>query len=325
MRSATAGYQRLFGRWQELKRPRPINPRLALRQPAGQAVDAERGGTHDSIDDVPPMMSRPRNAAPARAPRLCRGVSCAATADTAVGQPAADGAVFVQLRVRAGHADRSPLPARFLYAHRDAITGDVLEVQTDSYTKRFGHGVRRADTLRHRARLSADIPVRLRALRDADSRARLTTACCCPTRCQHFRELDSLLGQARRIVRPRRRDPGVGGGTAAADRRYARILAADAGRLARAAGLGLARRGRAGQRPRQLSRRCRRATWSGGRRVDGRRTGRTRRPLSTAHDDRLPEAFMKVLILCGGYGSRLGAAGGDLPKPMVAVGGKPIV
>ena len=34
---------------------------------------------------------------------------------------------------------------------------------------------------------------------------------------------------------------------------------------------------------------------------------------------------MKVLILCGGYGSRLGAAGGDLPKPMVAVGGKPIV
>ena len=48
-------------------------------------------------------------------------------------------------------------------------------------------------------------------------------------------------------------------------------------------------------------------------------------PLSAAHDDRLPEAFMKVLILCGGYGSRLGAAGGDLPKPMVAVGGKPIV
>ena len=34
---------------------------------------------------------------------------------------------------------------------------------------------------------------------------------------------------------------------------------------------------------------------------------------------------MRVLILCGGYGSRLGAAGGDLPKPMVAVGGKPIV
>ncbi len=34
---------------------------------------------------------------------------------------------------------------------------------------------------------------------------------------------------------------------------------------------------------------------------------------------------MKVLILCGGYGSRLAGAGGDLPKPMVPVGGKPIV
>ena len=34
---------------------------------------------------------------------------------------------------------------------------------------------------------------------------------------------------------------------------------------------------------------------------------------------------MKVLILCGGYGARLGAAGGDVPKPMVPIGGKPIL
>jgi glucose-1-phosphate cytidylyltransferase len=34
---------------------------------------------------------------------------------------------------------------------------------------------------------------------------------------------------------------------------------------------------------------------------------------------------MKVLILCGGLGSRLGNAGGELPKPMVPVGGKPMV
>jgi len=34
---------------------------------------------------------------------------------------------------------------------------------------------------------------------------------------------------------------------------------------------------------------------------------------------------MKVLILCGGQGSRLAGAGGDLPKPMVPVGGKPMV
>jgi len=34
---------------------------------------------------------------------------------------------------------------------------------------------------------------------------------------------------------------------------------------------------------------------------------------------------VKVVILCGGYGTRLAGAGGDLPKPMVPVGGRPIV
>jgi glucose-1-phosphate cytidylyltransferase len=34
---------------------------------------------------------------------------------------------------------------------------------------------------------------------------------------------------------------------------------------------------------------------------------------------------MKVLILCGGYGSRLGNLGVELPKPMVPIGGKPIL
>jgi glucose-1-phosphate cytidylyltransferase len=34
---------------------------------------------------------------------------------------------------------------------------------------------------------------------------------------------------------------------------------------------------------------------------------------------------MKVLILCGGYGSRLGPTGNELPKPMVPIGGKPIL
>jgi glucose-1-phosphate cytidylyltransferase len=34
---------------------------------------------------------------------------------------------------------------------------------------------------------------------------------------------------------------------------------------------------------------------------------------------------MKVLILCGGYGSRLSAVDQGLPKPMVPIGGKPIV
>ena len=35
---------------------------------------------------------------------------------------------------------------RFLAAHSTSICGDVLEVQTDSYSKRFGCGVRRAET-----------------------------------------------------------------------------------------------------------------------------------------------------------------------------------
>jgi SAM-dependent methyltransferase len=36
---------------------------------------------------------------------------------------------------------------RFLDRHREAITGRVLEVQDDRYTKRFGHAVERSDIL----------------------------------------------------------------------------------------------------------------------------------------------------------------------------------
>lgn len=34
---------------------------------------------------------------------------------------------------------------------------------------------------------------------------------------------------------------------------------------------------------------------------------------------------MKVVILCGGFGTRLAGGASDLPKPMVPVGGKPII
>ena len=34
---------------------------------------------------------------------------------------------------------------------------------------------------------------------------------------------------------------------------------------------------------------------------------------------------MKVVILCGGYGTRLGGLSQELPKPMVPIGGKPIL
>src|SRR5262249_29469029 len=49
-----------------------------------------------------------------------------------------------------------------------------------------------------------------------------------------------------------------------------------------------------------------------------------RRP-RRAHGAATDAAAMKVLILCGGLGTRLAGASGDLPKPMVPVGGKPMV
>ena len=34
---------------------------------------------------------------------------------------------------------------------------------------------------------------------------------------------------------------------------------------------------------------------------------------------------MKVVILCGGYGTRIRGVSDDVPKPMVEIGGKPIL
>ena len=34
---------------------------------------------------------------------------------------------------------------------------------------------------------------------------------------------------------------------------------------------------------------------------------------------------MKVVILAGGYGTRLGSVGESLPKPLLKIGGKPIL
>src|SRR5881628_2881567 len=44
------------------------------------------------------------------------------------------------------------------------------------------------------------------------------------------------------------------------------------------------------------------------------------------HDEGASERGpMKTLILCGGLGTRLAGASGDLPKPIVPVGGKPML
>lgn len=34
---------------------------------------------------------------------------------------------------------------------------------------------------------------------------------------------------------------------------------------------------------------------------------------------------MKVVILCGGYGTRIRDVSEDIPKPMIPIGGKPIL
>jgi SAM-dependent methyltransferase len=90
---------------------------------------------------------------------------------------------------------------RFLDTHRALITGDVLEVQTSSYTQRFGHDLGRV--------ASFDIvplfqPTYLCDL--AHSEAILPSAAfdcvLLPNTLQHLRELDACLANILRVVRP---------------------------------------------------------------------------------------------------------------------------
>jgi hypothetical protein len=96
--------------------------------------------------------------------------------------------------------DRHYLHA-FLEKQQSLITGDVLEVQTDSYTREFGRGVCRADTF------------------DIVPSAAVTYVCdfshcetiipdhaydclLLPNTLPHFRELEAALSNAIRVVRP---------------------------------------------------------------------------------------------------------------------------
>ena len=90
---------------------------------------------------------------------------------------------------------------QFLSAHRDRITGDVLEVQTSGYTVRFGGGVTRADTF--------DIvplfhPTYLCDFAHCEDVIPSHAYDCLllPNTLPHLRELDRALTQAARIVRP---------------------------------------------------------------------------------------------------------------------------
>jgi hypothetical protein len=90
---------------------------------------------------------------------------------------------------------------RFLDAHRDLITGNVLEVQNDSYTQRFGHHLRRADTFDI---VPAFAPTFLCDFAHCESVIPTNTYNCLllPNTLQHFRELDRCLAHAVRVVAP---------------------------------------------------------------------------------------------------------------------------
>ncbi len=90
---------------------------------------------------------------------------------------------------------------RFFDANRDLITGDVLEVQTSSYTERFGRGVGRSATFDINAAFQptyrCDLAHSERVLPSAAFDCVLL-----PNTLQHLRELDACLEHLLRIVRP---------------------------------------------------------------------------------------------------------------------------
>jgi hypothetical protein len=90
---------------------------------------------------------------------------------------------------------------RFLNANRDAITGDVLEVQSTSYTERFGRHLTRSDSFDIEPRFNptylCDFAHCAGVIPD-----RAYDCLLLPNTLPHFRELDRCLAHALRVVRP---------------------------------------------------------------------------------------------------------------------------
>jgi SAM-dependent methyltransferase len=89
---------------------------------------------------------------------------------------------------------------RFLEAHREAISGDVLEIQTDGYSRRYGRALRRVDTF--------DIvpdchPTYLCDLASAGDVLPAESYDCVlmPNTLQHLRDLEAALQNALRVIR----------------------------------------------------------------------------------------------------------------------------
>lgn len=88
----------------------------------------------------------------------------------------------------------------FLAAHRRDITGVVLEIQSPAYTRRFGEGVTRVDTIDIEP---AFAPTFLCDLASAETIASNRYDCfLLPATLQGLRELDACLREALRVVRP---------------------------------------------------------------------------------------------------------------------------
>jgi len=90
---------------------------------------------------------------------------------------------------------------KFLDRHRPLITGEVLEIQTVAYAERYGHDVRRADSVDVNARLH---PTFLCDLARSDDVLPSEQYDCflLPNTLQHLRDLDGCLRHALRVVRP---------------------------------------------------------------------------------------------------------------------------
>jgi SAM-dependent methyltransferase len=89
----------------------------------------------------------------------------------------------------------------FLATHRALITGDVLEVQTNDYTIRFGSGVTRADSFD----IAPDFQPTYRCdISHCEAVIPSASYDCVllPNALPHFRELDPALVNIARIVRP---------------------------------------------------------------------------------------------------------------------------
>ena len=228
IRDRVADYQALYARWRELYRPHGAGSYLTygsrLDQPwiPNPLVRLVRTA----------MRSRPMTGSTA-VRRRCRARSvagrgtdadrhgallCAAIGAAALGQSAAHGAVLIDVRIRARHADRSPLPARILVGASRIDRAVTCSRCRTTTTRTVRPRVTRADTLRHRARFPADLSLRHSRTAKASFRALVTTACLLPNALPHFRELDLALVKPQRIVRPGGTILASAGRTAAADR-----------------------------------------------------------------------------------------------------------